>query len=409
MPKNKECKKIGLRQAQSNPERCRRIVCLGGGNAMPRAILTGLKKYPVKITAICAMLDSGGSAGRLRKDYKIVSPGDIRRAFIALSNTSPVIENLFDYRFKTGELKGHNFANLFITALELATNDYEKTSREIKKILNVRHEVLPVTLDNSNLWAVLENGKIIKGETNIDIPKHNGNLKIKKVFLRPKTKAYPKTLEAIKNANLIIIGPGDLYSSLAQILLTDGISRAISRSKAKKVYICNLMTKNGETNNFTVSDFVKEIEKFLGQKGDEDKSSSLPTELPLMEEKVKMKTKSSSPFAVARVGDEAVASSSPFAVARVGDEAVASSSPFAVARVLDYVIYNTKIPSPKRLADYKKEHPELLDLVRFDKKPAPYRNVVSGAGFIGADILTKSGDVIHDPKKLTKAIMQIYR
>ncbi len=246
----------------------RHIVCLGGGNAMPKAVLVELKKYPVKISVICAMLDSGGSAGRLRKDYKIVSPGDLRRAFISLSNTSPVISDLFDFRFKKGVLKGHNFANLFITALELTTNDFEKTSRTIKKILNIQHEVLPVTLDNSNLWAVLENGWVIKGETNIDIPKHNGRLKIKKVYLKPKAKAYPKAVAAIKDADLIIIGPGDLYSSLAQIFLTQGIPEAVRKSKAKKVYICNLMTKYGETNNFTVSDFVREIEKFLGDKLD---------------------------------------------------------------------------------------------------------------------------------------------
>jgi len=328
----------------------KKIVCLGGGNAMPRAVLTGLKKYPVKITAICAMLDSGGSAGRLRRDYKIASPGDIRRAFIALSNTSPVIENLFDFRFKTGELKDHNFANLFITALELATNNYEKTSWEIKKILNVRHEVLPVTLNNSNLWAVLENGKIIKGETNIDIPKHNGNLKIKKVFLRPKVKAYPKAIEAINNANLIIIGPGDLYSSLAQILLTRGIPEAIRKSKAKKIYICNLMTKYGETNNFTVSDFVNEIEKYLGKKGNEDKSSS---------------------------------------------------SPFAAARVLDYVIYNTKKPSERRLAEHKRKHPELLNLVKFEK------DLIKDKRFIGRDVLSKSDEIIHDPKKLSTIILNL--
>jgi len=316
------------------------IVCLGGGNAMPRAVLVELKKYPVKISVICAMLDSGGSAGRLRKDYKIVSPGDIRRAFIALSNTSPVIEELFDFRFKGGELKDHNFANLFITALELATNDYEKTSRAIKKILNVQHEVLPVTLDNSNVFAVLENGKVIKGEANIDIPKHNGNLRIKRVFLKPRARAYAKAIEAIKNADLIIIGPGDLYSSLAQILLTYGIPQAIRKSKAKKVYICNLMTKYGETNNFTVLYFVKEVEKFLDQE-------------------------------------------------------------------LNYVIYNTGKPSGKRLIEYKKKHPELLDLVRFDKKPAPYRNEVSGAEFIGTDLLIKSDDIIHDPKKLVKIILNL--
>jgi len=241
----------------------KKIVCLGGGNAMPKAVLVELKKHPVKLSVICAMLDSGGSAGRLRKDYKIVSPGDIRRAFIALANTSPVIEDLFNYRFQAGKLKGHNFANLLITALEFSTGDYEKTLKTMSKLLNVKHHVLPTTLDKANLYAVLENGKILSGETNIDIPKHNGNLKIKRVFLKPKAKAYPAALRAINNANLIVIGPGDLYSSIAQILLTQGIPEAIKKSKAKKVYICNLMTKYGETNNFTVLDFAKEIEKYL--------------------------------------------------------------------------------------------------------------------------------------------------
>ncbi len=245
-----------------------RIVCLGGGNAMPKAVLPGLKNYPVKLSVICAMLDSGGSAGRLRKDYQITSPGDIRRAFIALANTSPAIQELFNYRFQNGALTGHNFANLFITALELSTGSYEKAFKEFGKILNVEHEVLPVTLDNSNLHAILENGKLISGEKNIDIPKHNGNLKIKKVFLRPKARAYPQAIEAIKKADLIIIGPGDLYSSLSQILLTEGIPEAIRKSKAKKVYICNLMTKFGETNNFSILDFTNEIERYLGSKVD---------------------------------------------------------------------------------------------------------------------------------------------
>lgn len=231
---------------------------------MPKAVLTGLKKYPVKISAICAMLDTGGSAGRLRKDYKIVSPGDIRRAFIALADTSPVIEELFNYRFEAGQLKDHNFANLLITALELSTGDYEKALGEVSRILNIKHQVLPATLDKANLYAVLENGKIISGETNIDIPKHKSNLKIKKVFLKPQAKIYSKAAEAIEKADLIVIGPGDLYSSLAQILLTRGVSRAIEKSKAKKILICNLMTKKGETNNFKVLDFSKKVEKYLG-------------------------------------------------------------------------------------------------------------------------------------------------
>lgn len=245
-----------------------KIVCLGGGNAMPKAVLTGLKKYPVKISAICAMLDSGGSAGRLRRDFNIISPGDIRRALIALANTSPAMEELFNYRFETGELKGHNFANLFIAALELTTNNYEKTIKEISRFLNIEHEVLPVTLDNSNLYAVLENGELISGETNIDIPKHDKRLRIKEVFLKPEAKIHPKAARAIRQADLIVIGPGDLYSSLAQILLTKGMSEAVKKSKAKKIYICNLMTKHGETQGFSVSDFSEEIEKLLGQKLD---------------------------------------------------------------------------------------------------------------------------------------------
>ena len=325
-----------IRAKRGSVFRLPKIVCLGGGNAMPKAVLTGLRKYPVKLSVICAMLDSGGSAGRLRKDYKIVSPGDIRRAFIALANTSPVIQDLFNYRFQTGELKGHNFANLLITALELATQDYEKTIKEVSRILNVKHQVLPVTLDKANLYAVLENGKIISGETNIDIPKHDGNLKIKRVFLRPKTKAYPKTVEVINRANLITIGPGDLYSSLAQILLTQGISEAIRKSKAKKVYICNLMTKYGETNNFTVSDFTNEIEKYLGSR-------------------------------------------------------------------VDYVVYNNFIPNKKRVESFKKKQPELLDLVKFDEKLTCQKK------FIGADLLSPSGPIEHDPKKLAKILIKLCR
>lgn len=315
-------------------KKSKHIVCLGGGNAMPKAVLAGLKKCPVKLSVICAMLDSGGSAGRLRKDYKVVSPGDIRRSFIALANTSPGIEELFNYRFQAGELKGHNFANLLITALELSTNSYEEVMKEMKKILSIKHQVLPVTLDKSNLYAILENGKVISGETNIDIPKHDGNLKIKKVFLRPKVKPYPKTLRVINEADLIIIGPGDLYSSLAQILLTEGISEAIKKSKATKVYICNLMTKYGETNNFNVLDFAAEIEQYL--KGS-----------------------------------------------------------------LDYVIYNNFFPPKERIKNYKKEHPELLSLVECDEKSAADKK------FIGADVLTDNGPIVHDSEKLVKVLLKL--
>ncbi len=320
-------------------KKLKKIVCLGGGNAMPKAVLEGLKKYPIKISVICAVLDSGGSAGRLRKEFNIISPGDIRRALIALSNTSPIIKDLFNFRFQIGDLKGHNFANLFIAALELTTNNYEKTIKEISKLLKIKHEVLPVTLNKANLYAILENGKVISGETNIDVPKHNGKLKIKRVFLRPKARAYPKATKAIKEADLIVIGPGDLYSTLSQILLTEGISRAIQKSKAKTVYICNLMNKYGETNNFSVFDFIKEIEKLLGNN-------------------------------------------------------------------LDFVIYNTKKPSKIRFKRYKKEHPELLGLVSFNKK-VRLDQVFPKTKFIGGDFLTSSGPIIHDSKKIAKVLFKL--
>ncbi len=300
---------------------------------MPKAVLSGLKKKPVLISAICAMLDSGGSAGRLRRDYKIISPGDIRRAFLALANTSPVVENLFNFRFQGGDLKDHNFANLLITALELSTENYEKTIKEIKKILNIEHEVLPSTLEKAHLYARLENGKTIKGETNIDVPRHNGNLKIKKVFLKPKARAYPKALEAIKKGDIVVIGPGDLYSSLAQILLTEGMAEAIRKSKAKKMYVCNLMTKHGETNSYGVEDFSSQIEKIIG-----------------------------------------------------GD--------------LNYVVYNNKKIDSRRVGKYKKKNKELLELV----KPG---NFLNKDKFIGVDIVSSSGDIIHDPQKLSKIILKL--
>jgi len=315
-------------------KKLKNVVCLGGGNAMPKAVLTGLKRYPLKISAICAMLDSGGSAGRLRRDYKISSPGDIRRALLALADTSPVIENLFNYRFQVGELKDHNFANLFITALELVTNDYERTIKEVRRLLKVKHEVLPSTLDKANLYAILENGKIIAGETNIDIPKHNGGVRIKKVFLKPRVKAFPRSMEAIKKADLVVIGPGDLYSSLSQILLTDGIPEVLAATKAKKAYICNLMTKFGETNDFTVNDFTTEIEHYA-------------------------KT------------------------------------------AMDYVLYNSQIPTTERLTEYKKDHPELIELVGINKKK------LAKGKFIGKDLIIKSGPVEHDPEKIARTLISL--
>jgi len=240
----------------------KKIVAIGGGSAMPSAVLEGLKKYPIEITAVSAMTDSGGSTGKLRKDYNVLPPGDIRRAFIALSSAPQNLKNLFSYRFSSGSFSGHNLGNLLISGLEMELGCFEKVLDVIHDFLKISGRVLPVTKDKSHVVAVLENGKIVNGERNIDVPKHDGKLKIKKVFLKPEATAFKPVREAIIAADAIIIGPGDLFSSLIPCLLPKGIKEALKKTKAKKIYICNILTKHGETKGFCVSDFVEEIKKY---------------------------------------------------------------------------------------------------------------------------------------------------
>lgn len=241
----------------------KKIVVIGGGTGT-YTVLRGLKDYLVDLTAIVSMADDGGSTGRLRDEYGVLPPGDIRRCLVALSESDEIMKELFQYRFGKGGLNGHSFGNLFITALKEIMNDDYNAIKYAGKILNIKGKVLPVTLDNIRLCARLEDGQLITGESNIDVPKHNTNIKIKEIFLSPKAKANPDTLIEINDADLIVIGPGDLYTSIIPNLLVDGISEAIKKSEAKKVYVCNLMTKNGETDNFKVSDFINKIEDYLG-------------------------------------------------------------------------------------------------------------------------------------------------
>lgn len=302
---------------------------------MPKAVLEGLKKYPeIKISAVSAMLDSGGAAGQERRTYKTkVSFGDIRRAILVLSNAKPEIKENYAFRLPNG----HVVANISFTATAIAPGGSPETAIEsLRSDLEVpgEYETLPSTLNenDSDIVAELENGEIISGEGNIDVPKHDNNLKIKKVYLNRQAIAYPKTIQAIKNADLIVMGPGDLYSSLAQILLVDGISEAVNASSAKKVYVCNIMTKSGETNNFSVLEFTDEVEKYLKGK-------------------------------------------------------------------LGFVVYNKKTPPQKQLLDYKKEHPNLQDLVKIDD------DLDENQKFIGADVLSQSGQIEHDPDKLANILL----
>lgn len=241
-----------------------KIVCIGGGTGT-FVVLSGLKKYRVSLSAIVTMADNGGSTGILRDELGVLPAGDVRQCLVALSNEDVSVRSLFTYRFGPGALMGHNFGNIFMAALEKTTGSFEKAIEEAGRILNIQGRVIPSTLESCHLSAKLENGQIIKGETNIDVPKHNGDLKIEKVWLDPGCDANPKALDAIKEAHLVIIGPGDLYSSILPNFLVKGMVEAVQESKAKKVFVCNLMTKFGETNNFTASDSVEVVEEYLGK------------------------------------------------------------------------------------------------------------------------------------------------
>lgn len=239
-----------------------KIVTIGGGTGTYQ-MLRGIKGFDV--TAIVSMVDNGGSSGVLRDEYGVLPPGDIRKSIIALSQSPQLMKDIFSYRFVKGGLKGHNLGNLIITALIDITGSHDSAIKEAANILNIQGSVLPVTVDDANLCAELEDGTIIRGETHIDVPKHDPKIAIRKVFLEPQARIYGDCKDALMDADIIIIGPGDLYTSIIPNLLVDGIVHAICKSKAKKVYFCNIMTKYGETTGFKASDFFKEIEGYLGK------------------------------------------------------------------------------------------------------------------------------------------------
>jgi uncharacterized cofD-like protein len=241
----------------------KKIVCLGGGTGVS-VILAGLKKYPLDLTAIVTMFDSGGSSGKLRKELGILPLGDIRQCLVALSNESN-LTNLFHYRFSKGTLKGHNLGNLLIAAAIKITGGLEKAIDKITKILNIKSKVVPVTLEKADIIALLKNNKKIKEEEKIINCPQISKIGVKKLFLEPQVKANPKAISAIKNADLIIIAPGKFYTSILPIFLVKGISEAVRKSRAKKVFICNLMTQVGNTDSFSVKDFLTILEKYLGK------------------------------------------------------------------------------------------------------------------------------------------------
>ncbi|MGG1676417.1 uridine diphosphate-N-acetylglucosamine-binding protein YvcK [Neobacillus sp. NRS-1170] len=233
-----------------------RIVVIGGGTGLP-VLLRGLKQYPVDITAIVTVADDGGSSGRLREDLHIPPPGDIRNVLASLSDVEPLVEEMFQHRFKTSnELSGHSLGNLILAAMTSITGNFVHAIQEMSKILNVRGKVLPAANQSVILHAEMEDGTIVSGESKIP---YSGK-KIKKVFMTPaQIRPLPETIQAIRQADLIIIGPGSLYTSILPNLLVPRLGDEVCRSHAKKVYICNLMTQAGETHGYSASDHVKAL------------------------------------------------------------------------------------------------------------------------------------------------------
>ncbi len=242
----------------------KKIVVIGGGTGT-FTVLSGLKKYPVELSAIVSMADDGGSTGVLRDELGVLPPGDVRQCLVALSNSSKILRDIFNYRFDSGGLAGHSFGNLFLSALEKVTGNFEDAVIEAARLLGVRGSVIPVTLEKTRLEAELENGETLHGERVIDAARSNSEIGIRKIWLEPTVHATYRAVNAIEEADLVILGPGDLYTSIVPNLLVQGVSEALRRTKAKTAYIINLMTKFGQTNSFKALDFVSTIESFVGK------------------------------------------------------------------------------------------------------------------------------------------------
>lgn len=242
----------------------KKIVTIGGGTGH-FTLLSGLKNYSVDISAVVSMADDGGSTGRLRDELGVLPPGDVRQCLVALSDSSEILRELMNYRFENGDLKGHNFGNLLLSALEKIGSGFTNGLREAAKILNIKGWVLPVSENKMNLAIKLKNGEILLGEKHLD---DNPNIKqygIEKVFLKPRVKANTRVIRDIKKADLIILGPGDHYGSIIPNLLVNEISKAIQKSKAVVIYNCNLTNKKGQTEGFDLDKYAQEINKYLGE------------------------------------------------------------------------------------------------------------------------------------------------
>ena len=239
--------------------RAPRIVAIGGGHGLS-AMLRGLKRYTKDITAIVTVADDGGGSGMLRDDLGMLPPGDIRSCILALANTEPTMRELLEYRFTEGSLTGQSFGNLFLAAMNGISGSFDEAVQRMGDVLAITGKVLPVTNQDVRLEAEFDDGSTVLGESKIFYAKKLHDCRIRQVRLQPEgAKALPESLEAIADADLIVMGPGSLYTSIIPNFLVEGITEAVQRSRAVKVYILNIMTQDGETDGYSAQDHLKAL------------------------------------------------------------------------------------------------------------------------------------------------------
>jgi uncharacterized cofD-like protein len=250
-------------------------VVMGGGTGS-FSLLSGLRHHAVDLSSIVTMMDSGGNSGVLRDSYGVLPPGDLRRCLIALSDESQMLRDILSYRFEEPPLTGHNLGNLFFLALSLQSGSEKLAIESIGKMLKIKGRVIPVTWDHSHLTAEIEGGEVIQGEGNIDVrgdenpalPPRDLSRSIERVYLAPPASANPDAIEAIERAQVVILAPGDLYTSTLPNLLVGGIPEAIQKVEAPFIYVLNLMTKHGETDGYSASRHIEEIKRYAGRTPD---------------------------------------------------------------------------------------------------------------------------------------------
>ncbi len=241
----------------------KKVVVIGGGTGN-FTVLSGLKKYNIDLSAIVSMADDGGSTGILRDELGVLPPGDVRQCLVALSDSSRLMRSLMNYRFENGSLQGHSFGNLLLSALEKVTGSFDRAIEEVGRIMVIKGKVIPVTTNKVRLKMILNDKKMLDGEHEIDVSTEIDR-GFQSIYLEPFPQANTRAIDQIMTADLVVLSPGDLYTSLIPNLLVDGVSKALRETGAKKALVVNLMNKHGHTTRFKASDYMLEIKRFIGK------------------------------------------------------------------------------------------------------------------------------------------------